>query len=463
MLSGERIAHFETERVHKDGTRLTVSLSISPIRDASGTLVGASAIARDITARKRAEAALRESEARFRLLANTVPCFVWTTDPDGTITFANDAWFRYCGLTPEQNARNWPELGLHPDDQARCVEQWTRALREGTPYEIEVRNRRHDGEYRWFLTRAVPVRDDRGRITAWFGTTTDIHDQKQMEESLREQTAVHVTLNTALREAVVERDQALAEAQAALRVRDEFLGAISHDLRTPLTVIRGMTQLLRRQATRAATLDSARALPMLESIDGAAHKMTAMIEELLDLTYLQAGRPLALNRQPTDLVALVRAAVEEFRQNAPGHRWVIDASGILGAALVGEWDPARLDRVVANLLSNAAKYSPDGSTITLTLASETADTGTWAVLTVRDEGVGIPAADLPHIFERFYRGANVVGQVRGVGIGLAGCKHIVEQHGGTIAVTSAEGGGTTVAVRLPCAAAEPEADALAAS
>ena len=92
------------------------------------------------------------------------------------------AGFDYCGITPEQNARQWPELVLHPDDRERCIAQWTRALREGTEYEIEVRNRRHDGEYRWFLTRASPIRDAEGRITAWFGSTTDIHDRKLGEE-----------------------------------------------------------------------------------------------------------------------------------------------------------------------------------------------------------------------------------------------------------------------------------------
>jgi PAS domain S-box-containing protein len=128
------------------------------------------------------EAALRASEERFRLLADTVPDIIWTAAADGTITYANSRWFAYCGITPDENARNWPELVLHPEDRERCVAQWSRALEEGTPYEIEVRNRRHDGAYRWFLTRAVPVRDAGGRIVAWFGATTDIHHRKQAEQ-----------------------------------------------------------------------------------------------------------------------------------------------------------------------------------------------------------------------------------------------------------------------------------------
>jgi PAS domain S-box-containing protein len=182
IRSGEKVDHYETVRRRKDGSLIRISLTVSPIRDEAGQIVGASKIARDITEVKRAEEALRVSEERFRNLANAVPDFVWTADPEGTITFANDRWFEYCGITTEQNARQWPELVLHPDDRERCMAAWTLALREGTPYEIEVRNRRHDGEYRWFLTRAAPVRDAEGHITAWYGSTTDIHDRKQSEE-----------------------------------------------------------------------------------------------------------------------------------------------------------------------------------------------------------------------------------------------------------------------------------------
>lgn len=135
--------------------------------------------------RAQADEALRASEERFRTLANAAPIVIWTAAPDGAITFANDRWYEYTGLTPEENARHWPELVLHPDDRERCLTEWSRSLQTGAEYEIEVRNRRRDGEYRWFITRAVPARDGRGQITAWFGTTTDIHERKQAEESRR--------------------------------------------------------------------------------------------------------------------------------------------------------------------------------------------------------------------------------------------------------------------------------------
>ena len=187
---GEKIEHFETVRRRKDGSLIDISLTVSPIRDQKGRIVGASKIARDITEHKRAERALAESEERFRNLANTVPDIVWTAAPDGTITFVNDRWWRFfCGHTPEQNAGDWPKPVLHPDDREPSLKQWNRALRQGTEYEIEVRNQRYDGEYRWFLVRAVPVRNAGGRITAWFGSSTDIHDRKQAEDHQRTLTA----------------------------------------------------------------------------------------------------------------------------------------------------------------------------------------------------------------------------------------------------------------------------------
>jgi PAS domain S-box-containing protein len=126
------------------------------------------------------EEAVRESERRFRTLANVAPAIIWTAAPDGTIAFASDRWFEYTGLSRDENPRHWTRV-LHPDDVERCTTAWAAALATGTEYEIEVRNRGRDGLYRWFITRATPVRDGAGRIEAWFGSTTDIHDRKRIE------------------------------------------------------------------------------------------------------------------------------------------------------------------------------------------------------------------------------------------------------------------------------------------
>jgi signal transduction histidine kinase len=179
--------------------------------------------------------------------------------------------------------------------------------------------------------------------------------------------------------------------------------------------------------------------------------MAAMLVGVLDLARLESGRALELEYARFDLAALLRQLVAEQQHAAPLHEFVLDAP----ATLLGLWDAARLERVLGSLLGNAVKYSPDGGEVRVTLAEGLHDGARWAVVTVTDQGVGIPEADLPRLFERFHRGSNVVGRISGVGVGLAAAKQIVDQHGGTIRIASSEGRGTTVTLRLPCAPAEP--------
>ena len=184
MRQAERAGiFFETVHRRRDGTTFAVEVS------ARGAVIGGErlllSVVRDISERSRTEESLRHSEELFRTMANTAPTIIWTAAPDGTITFQNQQWLSYTGLSPEEND-DWQRLVLHPDDYERCRNEWNRALLYGLEYQIEVRNRRHDGVYRWFLTRATPVRDAGGRITAWVGSTTDIHDRKKAEDALRE-------------------------------------------------------------------------------------------------------------------------------------------------------------------------------------------------------------------------------------------------------------------------------------
>jgi signal transduction histidine kinase len=236
-------------------------------------------------------------------------------------------------------------------------------------------------------------------------------------------------------------------------VRDAFLGTISHDLRTPLATIQAVVQLCMRQARRIGSPETERLAERLNLATGAVAKMTGMIGELLDLTRLQSNAALDLQRQPLDLVALVERLVAEQQASAPRHRLRVEASQ---PGLMGRWDGQRLERVIGNLLSNAVKYSPNQESIVITVSQETADAQPWAIVTVEDHGLGIPAGDLPHLFERFYRASNVAGRVPGVGLGLVAARQIVEQHGGTLSISSENGVGTTVTLRLPC---EPAAAA----
>jgi signal transduction histidine kinase len=232
------------------------------------------------------------------------------------------------------------------------------------------------------------------------------------------------------------------------RAREEFLSSAAHDLKTPLTSISGLAQLGLYRLERLVLPDTeaARALAMpLEHIEASAHRMLGMINELLDVARAQMGDILELDRRPADLVALVRGVVAQ-QEGATSGRFRVETHL---PTLEGVVDAGRVERVVGNLLTNALKYSPPERSITVRIARDVADTGPVAVITVRDEGIGIPATDLPYIFERFHRGANVASHVQGTGIGLASAKQIVALHGGTIAVDSVEGAGATFTVHLP--------------
>jgi signal transduction histidine kinase len=235
-------------------------------------------------------------------------------------------------------------------------------------------------------------------------------------------------------------------AQDAIAVRDTFLATVSHDLKNPLATIRGQAQLLRRLAARDNSPLSARVDDGMRRMQATADRMSRILDGLLDVTSLELGGRLDLDRQPTDLVEVVGRIAAEHQERAPQH--LIRVAG--EPKLVGVWDLARLERVVDNLLGNAVKYSPDGSVVTVVCVREDDDDGAWAIVSVRDQGVGIPVADLGHIFERFHRAGNV-GGVRGAGIGLATVREIVEQHGGSISVESRQGEGSTFTVRLPMA------------
>jgi PAS domain S-box-containing protein len=233
------------------------------------------------------------------------------------------------------------------------------------------------------------------------------------------------------------------EAQEALRTRDEFLASASHDLKAPLTAIHGQAELLEmRIARRVPPPESERLTSGLLRIRRVARRMTVIVNELLDAARLRTGRPLQIEPRPTDLVALARASAAEAQEVTTRHTIGVETDL---SALEGRWDAFRIERVLGNLLSNAVKYSPDGGAVVVRVGR---DDG-WAVLSVQDQGIGIPAADLPQLFERYHRARNVVGRMRGAGIGLTGARQIVEQHGGTIAVESREGIGSTFTVRLP--------------
>ena len=268
----------------------------------------------------------------------------------------------------------------------------------------------------------------------------------------------------------IENARLYSQVLATLNTRDLFLASAAHDLKGPLTSLKGNAQLLLRQLAPAppnsasssrsprpprdgtslagapsATRDTS-AMERLSRIDRAANQMARMLDQLLDLARLPTGQPLALDRQPMDLVAVAHERIAEHQQSA-GDITLHCVAAV--PALAGSWDRVRIERVLDNLLGNALKYTLHGGEVVVELTQEARDGHPWASLQVRDQGLGIPAADLPHIFERFHRGRNVRDRISGTGIGLASARQIVELHGGTIEAMSEEGKGTVIIVLLP--------------
>jgi signal transduction histidine kinase len=230
------------------------------------------------------------------------------------------------------------------------------------------------------------------------------------------------------------------------RQKDEFLAAVSHDMKSPLTVIAGSAQLLERRTAQASSLPDAPVFAeMLSSIRRTAMRAASMVDELLDLARAQMNRPLQLDPAPMDLAEVAHEVVSSMQTLSDRHSLQVDASG---DALTGEWDRRRIERVIANLVDNAIKFSPEGGTITIDMRARQDDRGEWAVLSVRDQGIGIPPEELARIFDRFYRGSNA-NDIGGSGVGLASVHRVISEHGGRVDVDSAPGQGTTVRIFLP--------------
>ncbi len=278
----------------------------------------------------------------------------------------------------------------------------------------------------WFEVRAYPVAD---------GLSIYYHNINERREAEQE------------RERLLQLEQqAHSEAEAALAIRNTFLSSVSHDLKTPLAAIKANLQLIQRRMRREPPKESEWISERLAAMERAITKMTGMIDDLLDLSRLQALHRIEEDFVPLDLLPLLQSAVTEQQATTKRHRLLLTTDREPLPVLV---NATRSDRVLTNLLGNAIKYSPNGGDITIIATKELQDGHEWAQLTFRDEGIGIPTADLPHIFRPFLRASNVTNRFQGTGVGLASVTQVVEQHQGTIEVVSEEGSGSCFTLRLP--------------
>ena len=422
----------EYRTFHPDGAMRWVLARGRGYYDETGEPYRMSGTVMDISDRKLAEIALRESEERYRCLAELIPQLVWTANAEGLLLDVNQRWSEFTGLTLEQVQTEGWESVVHPDDLPILTQQWAAAVRMGTYYQAEGRMRRADGVYCWHLHQAIPQKNEDGLIIKWFGTATDIDVQKQLE---------------AERDRILELEQTFrAAAERANRVKDEFLAILSHELRSPLNPILGWTKLLQTR-----NLDQRQTTQALETIERNVNLQTQLIDDLLDVAKILRGK-LNLNPAPVNLVVVIESGIDTVKAAAIAKS--IEIHAILPNIGQVSGDSARLQQIVWNLLSNAIKFTPKGGRVDIRLER----VGNQAQIIVSDNGKGINPDFLPYIFESFRQeDISTTRQYGGLGLGLAIVRHLVEAHGGTIAAESlGEGQGATFTVSLPLLNREPE-------
>ncbi|MBW4671660.1 MAG: PAS domain S-box protein [Cyanomargarita calcarea GSE-NOS-MK-12-04C] len=425
-LSGEIIKCDEDEFILADGSQQWLRWEIRPWREGAGAIGGILIFVEDISDRRQIEVALRDSEARYRTLAQAIPQFVFITNTEGQNEYVNQQFCDYTGLNIEQMLNlDWLTI-LHPLDAQRTSDRWMASVRTGDFYEIEYRFRRADGEYRWFLGQGTPLKDEQGNIVQWFGTCTDINDRKQLE---------------AERVLLFEQERASRqEAETANRLKDEFLAVLSHELRSPLNPILGWANLL-----QSRRLDEAKTMEALASIERNAKLQAQLIEDLLDISRIMHGK-LMLNATPVSLVFVITAALETVRLAIEAKSIHLEVTLEPNVKVVFG-DVGRLQQVVWNLLSNAVKFTPASGQVKVHLMQ----VGDCAQIQVMDTGKGINPEFLPFVFEYFRQeDGSTTRKFGGLGLGLAIARQIVELHGGQIWADSlGEGQGATFTVQFP--------------
>ena len=413
-LRGEQVdADFvEIEPFDRPHERRTVLTRATPIRDENGAITGAVAASVDLTAQVTTQRALRDSESKFRTITEAMPQMVWSSLPDGTNDYSNRRWFEFTGMSDEELVGTSWIRTIHPDDLPALQSLWAESLASGNLFEIEHRLRHHGGDYHWVLNRALPVRDETGSIVRWMGTVTDIHDQKLVAEELK-------ATNTR---------------------KDEFLAMLAHELRNPLAPISTAAQML-----KLVGADPKRTAHVADVIRRQVRHMVELVDDLLDVSRVTRGL-VELECLPVDLKTVIASALEQARPliEKKGHT----LSTRLGAAnVIVMGDRKRLVQVMANLLGNAAKYTPDGGQITLSAEA----CGAGVTLSVKDNGIGIDASLLPDIFELFTQARRTPDRTQGgLGLGLALVRSMVGLHGGEVAAYSdGPGQGSCFSVTLP--------------
>jgi PAS domain S-box-containing protein len=419
VLKGRVAGKFEgdVEIERPDGSRITVHIHIAPFLDDQGVITGAINSFIDITERNRTDVALRETVARLRFMAESMPQKIFTASATGEVDYLNRQWLEFTGLTFEQlKGWGWKQV-IHPEESEENMRLWKRAIGSGEDIQLDHRIRGRDGVYRWHLSRARAMRDPAGRVLMWIGSDTDVDDARRTMEE------------------VARSDQA----------KDEFIAVMSHELRTPLTPVLLIAAELRNNQTLPLEIRE-----QLADIERNVALEARLIDDLLDITKIAHGK-LLFRAEECDAHVLINAAIEIAREEAIAKGIAIKRNlSAKRSRLMA--DPTRFQQVIWNLVRNAVKFTPWGGNVAVgTSEIMLADGKPGLRIEITDTGIGIAANDLERIFAPFDQAGHSGDQkFGGVGLGLTIARAVVGLHGGMI--TARSGGlncGATFVVELP--------------
>lgn len=405
--TGQQISKKKHNFIDEAGNSRYVNYIFQPIKNSKGEVQYVMTMGYDIMEELEAEEKLRQSEEKFRTLAEFTPQIIWSADADWNINYFNQSWYNYTGINELPSKAEVKSL-IRPDNLSIIREKWLEAISNESPFEAEIflASKENPGDYKCFLSRAVPLKDNSGKINTWIGTCTDIDQFKKIQ-----------------------------------KYKDDFLAIASHELKTPLTTIKLFAHYI--ESNLSITNDIIN-LDAIKKLNFQINKLTNLISDLFDITKLQSGQ-LNLRMSSFDFDNLLTQIIEE-------HQMSCSSPILIESETIGEIisDQSRLEQVMSNLISNAIKYSDTDKPIQITVKkNKTGISETSLLFSVTDQGSGIAPEHLKEIFTQYYRIQPEGNKVSGMGLGLFICSEIIKQFNGKIHAKSKIGKGSTFSFEIP--------------
>ncbi|WP_343694999.1 PAS domain-containing protein [Flavobacterium sp.] len=414
-ITNKKIFELEHQILKEDGEIGWAFSRVIPILDSQNNIIEWFGASSDITSQKEVQQIIKESEEKFRQLADLVPQIIWTGQPDGFIDYYNKRWYEYTGFDENQfGDASWAPM-IHPDDVSAVLEVWYQCVQNGLPYQLELRLKKgNTNEYRWFLSKAVPVKDARGIIIKWFGTCTDIHEQKTITEKLE------ILVN--------DRTKELKRSNEDLQ---QFAHVASHDLKEPVRKIKTFTSRLEDHLDGKIDESASR---FIERIHVAADRMYNMIDGVLAYSKINADLQKPTLVDLNEIIKNIEIDLEIALQKTGGKIEYYNLPALEGASVL-------LYQLFYNLINNSIKFAKNNVAPQIRISSKITarENQNFAVILLEDNGIGFEPEQAERIFETFTR-LNSKDSYEGTGLGLALCKKIAERHGGNIVAEGNENG-----------------------